>query len=74
MGQHQDGEAIGFLHKATWRNVRLELRAIFRLSVLAMGRNVLKISARLMAGMGDVEDGGVGADVTEPEDDLRAMP
>ena len=72
---------IGFLHEATWNmvkraNVRLEFIAKFRLSVEAMGRSELNISARLKAGMGEV-DWGVGAEVDvdamEPAEDLRAM-
>ena len=45
---------------------------MFRLSVLAMGRNVLKISARLNAGTGDIDE-GVGCDVNEPAEDLRVV-
>lgn len=76
---HQAGKGvgIGFLHEATWRqNVRLEVRAIFMLSVEAIGRRVLKSSARLTAGIGDGDgdvEVGVGADATEPSDARRGM-
>lgn len=50
--------------------------AKFRLSVEAMGRSELNISARWKAGMGEV-DCGVGADVDvdamEPAEDLRGI-
>jgi hypothetical protein len=55
------------------RNVRLEFMAKLRLSVDAMGRSDENISARLKAGMGEVEE-GVGADeAMEPADDLRVL-
>lgn len=66
------GVEAGFLQQATWDNVRLEFKAMFMLSVLAIGRKVLKKSVRLMAGIGEVDD-GVGAVAIEPEEDLRSM-
>tara|TARA_R110002003_G_scaffold62_14_gene5643 strand:- start:3588 stop:3788 length:201 start_codon:yes stop_codon:yes gene_type:complete len=53
-------------------NVRLEFMAKFKLSVEAMGRSELNISARLKAGMGDVE-AGVGAEGMELDEDRRVM-
>lgn len=57
-------------------NIRLEPIAKLRLSVEAMGRSELNISARWKAGSGEVED-GMGAegdvDAMEPADERRAM-
>jgi hypothetical protein len=54
------------------KNVRLEFIAKLRLSVEAMGRSDENISARLKAGMGDVEE--VGADkAIELAEDLRVL-
>lgn len=59
-------------HRGREQNLRLEVRAMFRLSVLAIGRREWTKSARLKAGMGDVEE-GVGCDAMEPADDLRVL-
>lgn len=69
-------KSIGFLHDChmgKWENVRLEFRAMFMLSVLAMGRRVLDISARLKAGRGDVEDGVGVDDAMLPAEERRVI-
>jgi hypothetical protein len=54
-------------------DLRLLLKAPFRLSVLAMGRNEWKSSGRLKAGSGEVDAGGVACDATEPSEDRLGM-
>jgi hypothetical protein len=69
-------KSIGFLHNCHMgnrENVRLEFRAMFMLSVLAMGRKVLNISARLNAGRGDVEEGVGVDDAMLPAEDRRVI-
>ena len=72
-------KAVGFLHKRQAsangktrekKNVRLEPRAMFMLSVDAMGRRLWKRSVRWDVGRGEVVGAG---DAMEPAEDLRVV-
>lgn len=66
------GKQSGSCSKPHGENVRLEPSEKFMLSVEAIGRNVLKISVRWIAGIGDAGE-GVGADAIDPDEGLLGI-